>query len=352
MVSQGAAVWPFSSPSLRHTRLERTLKFAGWLVLLASIGAVACGGGRGSPAEPTGAPSEQARAYLEELIGLMQAHSINRLTIDWSAFRTNVFARAAGAQSILDTYPAIRAALDALGDGHSLYYASTGTVLGAARRVACGGFGAGAPVLPEEIGYVRVPAFSGTADEATALATGLQRTIMSVDKADLIGWMVDVRGNGGGNMWPMIAGVGPVLGEGVAGYFIDPVGVETAWEYRAGAAWEGGVANQRVAAPYRLRRERPRVAVLTDNGIASSGEAVVISFKGRPDTRSFGDRTCGLSTANAPYAMSDGATLNITEAVMADRTRTRYGYSVQPDESVLATDQMVERAVAWLRTGN
>jgi hypothetical protein len=330
----------------------RTAKSAGWLVLLVSIGTSACGGGRRSPAEPTtGAPSEQARAYLDELIGLMQTHSINRLTIDWSAFRTQVFARAAGAQSIPDTYPAIQVALDALGDGHSVYYAATGSRLGAARRVACGGFGAGTPVLPEEIGYVRVPAFSGTAEEATALANELQRTIMSADKADLIGWVVDVRGNGGGNMWPMIAGVGPVLGEGVAGYFIDPVGVETAWEYRNGAAWEGGVANQRVAAPYRLRRDRPRVAVLTDNGIASSGEAVVISFKGRPDTRSFGDRTCGLTTANGLYPMSDGATLNITAAVMADRTRTRYGYTIQPDETVLSTDQMVERAVAWLRTG-
>jgi carboxyl-terminal processing protease len=331
--------------------MERTVRFAGCFVLLASVCAAACGGRR-SPAEPTtAAPSEQARAYLDELIGLMQAHSINRLTIDWPAFRTKVLAGAAGAQSIRDTYPAIQVALDALGDGHSVYYASTGTRLGAARRVACGGFGAGTPVLPDGIGYVRVPAFSGTAEEATALANDLQRTIMSVDKADLVGWIVDVRGNGGGNMWPMIAGVGPVLGEGVAGYFIDPVGVETAWEYRDGAAWEGGVANQRVAAPYRLRRERPRVAVLTDNGIASSGEAVVISFKGRPDTRSFGDRTCGLTTANGLYPMSDGATLNITEAVMADRTRTRYGYTIQPDETVLATDQMLERAVAWLRTG-
>lgn len=141
-----------------------------------------------------------------------------------------------------------------------------------------------------------------------------------------------------------------MLGEGVAGYFIDPVGVETAWAYRDGAAWEGDVANQRVATPYRLRRDRPRVAVLIDNGVASSGEAVVVSFIGRPDTRSFGDRTCGLSTANAPYPMSDGATLNITEATMADRARTRYGYAIQPDESV-PTSQVVERAVAWLRSG-
>jgi carboxyl-terminal processing protease len=331
-----------------HDLVNRSAR--GMLVLLlATVGAAACGG-RSSPAEPTGPPSAQAAAYLDELIGLMHGHSINRLKIDWSALRTSVFAQAAGARTIPDTYAAIQVALDALGDGHSLYYAANGSVIGATRRMGCGRSGQAAPPLPGDIGYVRVPAFSGTAEAATALANDLQRTIMSADQADVIGWIVDVRGNGGGNMWPMIAGVGPVLGEGVAGYFIDPVGVETVWEYRDGAAWEGGVANQRVAVPYRLRRERPRVAVLIDNGVASSGEAVVVSFKARPDTRSFGDRTCGLSTANAPYPMSDGATLNITEATMADRTRTVYGYSIQPDETV-SGNEVVERAVAWLRTG-
>jgi carboxyl-terminal processing protease len=321
-----------------------------WLVSLAIVGATACDSGRKSPTDPTGAPAARAAAYLDELIGLMQAHSINRLTIDWNAFRTRVFTEAAGAQTIPATYPAIQVALDALGDGHSLFYTPTGVVMGATRRTGCGRGTVDPPVLPEGIGYVKVPTFSGTPEAATALATDLQRTIMAADRADTIGWIVDVRGNAGGNMWPMIAGVGPVLGDGVAGYFIDPVGAETPWEYRDGAALEGGVANQRVAAPYRLKRDRPRVAVLIDNGVASSGEAVVVSFRARPDTRSFGDRTCGLSTANAPYPMSDGATLNITEATMADRTRTRYGFSIQPDEPVPAS-QVVERAVAWLRTG-
>jgi hypothetical protein len=318
-------------------------------VLMAALGGTACGG-RSAPTQPTGAPSERASAYLEELIGLMRAHSVNRLTIDWNALRSRVFAAAAGAQTIPNTYDAIQVALDGLGDGHSLYYTAAGTVIGATRRIGCGRSEATTPTLPADIGYVRVPTFSGTPEAATTLANDLQRTIMSADAANPIGWIVDVRGNGGGNMWPMIAGVGPVLGDGLAGYFIDPVGVETAWAYRDGAAWEGDVANHRVTVPYRLRRERPRVAVLIDNGVASSGEAVVISFKGRPDTRSFGDRTCGLSTANAPYPMSDGATLNITEATMADRMRTLYGYSVQPDES-LPTAEVVERAVAWLRTG-
>jgi hypothetical protein len=325
-----------------------TISLALRLVVLAILGAAACGG-RPSPPAPSGPPSGQAAAYLDELIGLMQAHSINRLTIDWSAFRMKVFARATGAQSIADTYAAIQVALDALGDGHSVYYAANGPVLGAA-GTPCGRSVGDTPAPPERVGYVKVPSFSGSADQATALANDLQRTIASADAADLIGWIVDVRGNGGGNMWPMVAGVGPVLGEGVAGYFIQPDGVEIPWEYRDGAAWEGGVANQRVDTPYRLRRDRLRVAVLTDTAVASSGEAVVIAFKGRPDTRSFGDRTCGKSTANEAYPMSDGATLNLTGAVMADRNRTPYGSFVQPDENVPLI-RVMERAVEWLRSG-
>ncbi len=111
----------------------------------------------------------------------------------------------------------------------------------------------------------------------------------------------------------------------------------------------GGFVAQRVDAPYRLLRDRPKVAVLTDNGIASSGEATFIAFKKRPNSRSFGSATCGLSTANRGFALSDGALLNLTVSVMADRTKTPYGDSVQPDEVVADQLQAEQRAMAWLR---
>jgi carboxyl-terminal processing protease len=266
------------------------------------------GGSPTRPSDPTPTPtSDLPRAHLEQLIGVMQEHSINRLTIDWTMFRASVFGQASAAQTIADTYPAIRVALGLLGDGHSSYRSA---------------------------------------------ANSIQRAIMSADRDDLIGWMVDVRGNGGGNMWPMVAGVGPVLGEGVIGYFIGPTGAAIHWEYRDGASWVNGLVQQRVDGPYRLRRDRPRVAVLTDNGIASSGEATVIAFRGRPDTRSFGDATCGLSTSNSSFTLSDGALLNLTTMVMADRTRTKYGDSIPPDEIVRDPDQAVQRALAWLQSGN
>jgi hypothetical protein len=334
--------------SAKHRTARRDSLRSAFL-LLAFLVPNACGSDNVTdplPTRPT-VISALARAYLEEVIGIMQASSINRLTIDWNGFRTSVFDRAGAAQSIPDTYPAISVALGLLGDGHSSFRTPNGTVLSVRNRT-CSALPAFTPTLPTTIGYVRVTAFSGGGAEATAFADQVQNSIIAADRDGLIGWIVDLRGNLGGNTWPMIAGVGPVLGEGVLGYFIDPVGSESVWEYRAGGSWLDGAVVQRVTTPYRLRQERPRVAVLTDNHVASSGEATAIAFRKRPDTRSFGTPTCGLSTANRGFPLSDGATLNLTVSVMADRARTKYGDTIAPDEIVTDPDQAVQRAVSWL----
>lgn len=282
------------------------------------------------------------------MVDIMQANSLHRFTIDWTEFRTRVLAEGASAQTIADDRPAIRLALQLLGDGHSFYQAPDGTIIRVPIRVcAAGPLAVGD--MPADIGYVRVGSFTGGAAQAIAFARAIQQAIFDADRDGLAGWIVDLRSNGGGNMWPMIAGLGPILGEGIAGYFIDPRGDETPWGYENGSSNIDGIRQVSVPGPYRLRRERPRVAVLSDNGIASSGEATLIAFRGRPDTRSFGTPTCGLSTSNRGYSMPDGATLQLTVAVMADRARTKYGDSVPPDE-IVADSEVVVRAIAWLRS--
>jgi hypothetical protein len=318
--------------------------------------ATACGGGSATE-PPVAAPppteiSAAARAYLDEVIGVMQKNSIRRLTIDWAAFRAGVFSAAGAAQSVAQTYPRISTALGLLGDGHSSYTAASGTVLFVPNRTCRPSGALPAVSVPPTIGYVRVGAFSGTAAQATAFANGIQNTIRLADRDDLIGWIVDLRGNGGGNMWPMLAGLGPVLGEGLLGWFIDPAGAETPWQYRDGTSWSGATAGQRVDAPYTVKKPNPKVAALVDNGVASSGEATFIAFRKRPNTRSFGVATCWLSTANSGFVLSDGARLNLTVSVMADRDKTKYGDQVQPDETIEGQSPVVERAIAWLQTAN
>ena len=91
-----------------------------------------------------------------------------------------------------------------------------------------------------------------------------------------------------------------------------------------------------------------RVAVLTDVSVASSGEALAIAFRGRPDTRSFGSATCGLSTAVDEIPLRTGGRLGIVTSVMADRTKQEYGGPIVPDELMTNPADVVPRAVAWL----
>ncbi len=111
---------------------------------------------------------------------------------------------------------------------------------------------------------------------------------------DVVGWRRPANSRGG-NMWPAVAGRARSSATGPLG-FIDASNRATPWGYAEGAAFLGDRAVETVTSPYRLA-SRTRVAVLTDVGVASSGEAIAIAFRARPDTRSFGTPTCGLSTA-------------------------------------------------------
>lgn len=207
------------------------------------------------------------------------------------------------------------------------------------------------------IGYVELPELVGSdwfGDSASYAVAG-QAAIRSADAPPGCGWIVDLRRNGGGNMWPMLAAAGPLLGDGLLGGFISP-GTASRWSYDGGRARMDGRTLAEVRDPYAIPAEVP-VAVLTSRLTASSGEAVVIAFRGRPGTRSFGEATRGLPTANATLPLPDGAMLFLTTAVDADRTGRAYRTRIEPDERAPTEwrdlggddDPAIAAAVRWLR---
>lgn len=324
------------------------------LVVLAFIAAaaVACGSRSALlPTAPAVTGADAARSYLNELVDKMSTYSYKKKQIDWTAFRASVLSAGAGATSITETQPAILHALTLLADGHSQYVpVAPGSASLFFRVRTCTASGAPTPVVPTDIGYVKVTAFGGSGAASIAFADSIQAQIQSADRDGLAGWIVDLRGNGGGNMWPMLAGLGSIIGDGVVGYFTFPDGSPSRWEIRGSASRENGTTLVAASTTYALRRPAPRVAVLVDNGVASSGEATFITFRGRPNTRSFGVPTCGLSSAVKSYAMSDAASLLLADGLMADRNMVAFGEQISPDEIVtdVVTDAVV-RAIAWLR---
>lgn len=293
--------------------------------------------------------SDSAFAYLDRALDIMEANSLRAEMIDWNSFRSAAHDEARGAVSIEETHDVIGRALRRLADNHSVFVDPEAFQAFRNRSIdqATGSSGLSGQLIDGRIGHLSIPGFSGGGeDEAREFAEEIQFLIESLDRDGVCGWVVDLRSNGGGNMWPMLAGLGPILGTGTVGYFVEPDGDETPWAYDGRSARMDDEAIVTMSPPYSPRVADPPVAVLTGPRTASSGEAIVVAFRARPRARSFGGNTAGLSTANSAFELSDGAMLALTTAVFADRERVSYGSYISPDQVV--DGDPVPAAVDWL----
>lgn len=268
-------------------------------------------------------PSAEAfvHAYLDTALDLIQHQAYYADRIDWPTLRESSHANIVNAKRPADTYPAIRRALAALGDRHS-HLVSPDAMTRQRSEETRADYGVRSASLGP-VAYVRVPDFAGVGQApGAAFASQVRTALRAQAESGACGWIVDLRGNMGGNMHPMLAGLRDLLGEDALGYFVNRKG-RTPW-YATGNGKP-------------LLTDAP-VAVLIDGRTASSGEAVLLSFVGRPETRSFGSGTFGVSTVNTVLPLSDGASLALTIGVQADRSGLIYGDSIAPDESVAGAD--------------
>ncbi|WP_203897826.1 S41 family peptidase [Virgisporangium aliadipatigenens] len=303
-------------------------------------------------------PETVAARYLDEALRLLATNALDTHRVDWRALRHALRRQIAGARSTADTYPAIQRAIAALGNPHTSFVPPA---------PAAPGWAPPAPVavaVPTgrtvgRLAYVTLPGLLGTDDDNSRYAAAGAAVVAALDAAGPCGWIVDLRADTGGNMWPMLTTVAPLLGDGTHGWFAFADGTRTPWGTRDGAPFSGDTPLfTRWRNGHTLRRPAPPVAVLTGSRTASAGEAVLIAFRGRPRTRVFGRPTAGLATANMAFTLSDGAILTLTVANDADRTGRVYGAGpIAPDEYPAnlpgSDDPALDTAVAWLngRTG-
>jgi hypothetical protein len=322
------------------------------------------------------------RARATEAVETVRPVAYRSAQVDWPALESELTAMAATARDTVDMLPVYRRLLDALGDHHSFVQASD--ELNAAYQDRRGRDLYGDVVRPPQastfggrdmiehrevavsesrsVQWIAVPKVFGSGERARAYASHLFTATADVPPRNC-GYIVDVRGNTGGNVWPMLTGLSGLLGDGPAGRETKPDGrVTTYAELKDGAAIiveDGEFKGREIIASASWRSipalETSPVAVLMDDSTASSGEGVVVAFRGRSNTRSFGHRTVGVSTSNEGFELSDGVNLVVTVGVMTDRQGTAYPQGLEPDESVAFTppvdggeDSQIEAARNWL----
>ncbi len=301
------------------------------------------------------------KKYLNEVFEIVEEHSIRKDSVDFNKIKKTAYKKLKHTNSIEDCYPIIQSVLKDLGDNHSFLmtkeqvnnWTSTSKSDNIKRTITFSG-----KVVNENIGYIHMKSFvSGDAVSIKTYADSLQNLIKSIDHKKIKGWILDLRENNGGNCWPMLAGIGPLLGNGTCGYFVKNNNQKSSWFYLNG---ESGVDNKPIAKisnkPYELINNSNPIAVLTGNKTASSGEVVVTAFHSKNNTRSFGKNTAGLSTGNGRYKLSDGSMILLTVSAYADRNGTVFGNEIKPDEEIefiyqnigQPSDLVIERTIKWI----
>jgi C-terminal processing protease CtpA/Prc len=314
----------------------------------------------GSPTmagQPTIKPSSPITPveYLTRVLDLVQENALYSAQIDWSTFRPRTLAMIAHAHTVADTYPAIGYVIQNLNDLHSQFWPPSQAAQ-IFRHTGIGLFGSYVPPvvkrLSGNLGYMQLPQ-SVTFQDYVLYVKTVYAQLEEISQSPVCGWIVDLRSDQGGSILPMLAAVGPLLGNGEFGAFIDNHGHKTPWFYRNGTVGATNASVFQFTPPnLSVDYSTTPVAVLTGPLTASAGEVTVISFNGRNNTKRFGTATAGLTTANGLYFLSDGAALILAEALEADRTGYVFAGVILPDVNIATAsasdDAVLKAATHWL----
>lgn len=295
--------------------------------LLITAGLVGCLPGHGTrPLSP------EAVQYIDTALALVRGHVIASDSVDWLKLRRQTLRRASGARTPAQTHDALEWMVRKVNPHSRLVLPDFW--LEVEEKIAKEPPLPQGHMLPWNIGYIALPGiFTGSSQIIQSYARTGQSLIRSYRDSAVCGWILDLREDNGGDLNPMLAAIGPLLGDGPVGFTRTGAGAITAFGYERGRVWVGADTTLRLPPAEVTPTLTTPVAVLLGPRTASAGEAVAIAFRGVSRATSFGSSTAGFTTGNRSYPLSDGAFVIVTETVLGDRLAREYGGVLHPEVS-------------------
>ena len=299
-------------------------------------------------------PPPTAADELGAALKILKTKHIDRARADWPAIEAVAWKGLHRSGKPEEAYPAINGVIKALGEKHTSLFTRnewkaqmTGEQQGGTKPIPLT-----QPqfrMLSDRIGYVHIYAFIGTSEAVKAYEARFRIGMTQLRKQGACRYIIDLRGNNGGNMWPMLNGVAPLLGNPPFGFFEPGSDPGEVWTTRQGEVQGVDAADIDRIAAHTQKRNAPPVAVIVDRKTSSSGEFTAMAFEGRGGARFFGQPTAGYVTGNDLFPLPDGAEMAVTVSGSQDRLHRKYRDRIVPDEITepgMATDAAARQ---WLR---
>lgn len=209
-------------------------------------------------------------------------------------------------------------------------------------------------LLDGQTGYIKIKGI-GHSQDRSEQAADIRSNLEKLAAKGAKSWILDLRYNTGGNMHPMMAGLGPLLCDGGVGGEANLKGeIIGDWSMKAGNFY----MREYNDIPLPVSDNIPcdaNVAVIISRYTVSSGEAVATTFKGRPNSTFFGEATGGLTTVTNWESIDEELTMSIAISYYADRNNNVFEKNIPPDEHIeflpelaLKLDPAIIAAQDWL----
>ncbi len=215
-------------------------------------------------------------------------------------------------------------------------------------------------IIDKKIGYIRITGNDDFAfKKVDSLANDIVSHVNTINSNKIKGWIIDLRLNTGGNMYPILLGLKEFIGNNLTfGGFRDAQNKSTGnWKIENGQLLiDGNVLYRKKDLEYFIKTDIP-IVILTSCYTASAGEMTAIAFIGRTNTFIVGEPTANYTTAVQGFRINENSGLNLSTDYVVNRALKVYKSNILPDFEVfggdnfedLKNDLKIIKALALLR---
>lgn len=274
------------------------------------------------------AQADSIKTYIIDAVAIMKAKSINKAEIDWNSVKAKALTSAANSKTVRDTYPIIKEALSSLNDAHSNFYPPE---LVKAYTLGYRATGQTFPVIKSEMkanryAYINLPDIgSFNNGDWNEYVNEFYSHLNTLQQQGPKGWVIDLRENFGGMLYPMYAAIAPFIDRANVVGTKDAEGSITYFNFKNDKFYEGKQASQH----FSIKEKHPKkirgpVAILVAKKTGSSAEFITAAFVGQRNATIIGENTQGLTSGNQEYKLADGAFIALTVGNIVNRTGKEY----------------------------
>jgi|GEM_PF-4373731 len=295
--------------------------------------------------------------YFNETFNLIKENSVKKNEIDWNELKKTVKDSIKNFNSNYEVHLGIAYTMSLINDGHSIFgFSQKSDNTKAINTKNSVVFKKTFPpieteIIGNDIGYIRLTGMNIIDDSLFKNYTmEIRKALLALDNsANLSGWIIDLRVNGGGRLSCESLGLAPLFEDSLIGISWNNKNIYSNIICTNGYFKFGEHIQDRLLFDSTLVNKHKKIAVLIDKKTVSSGEFLALAFKFQDNTKTFGKPTRGKTSHCLLYNFKDGAILFLATAYYSDIKKNVIRNGIIPDIEC-DSEESITKAIEWIKT--